>query len=141
MRQPVSPHTPHSHPAAPRRRRLRTVRFACLTAAACLAVGGTAFVLTRNAAVPSASAASAVSMPAASSSAAEAENSGLLSAAEAQAMLDDPRMILVNHTNPVPENYTVETKECGSASAANKNLQTEAADAFLAIRPLPPKRA
>lgn len=134
MRQPVSPHTPHSHPAAPRRRRLRTVRFACLTAAACLAVGGTAFVLTRNAAVPSASAASAASMPAASSSAAEAENSGLLSAAEAQAMLDDPRMILVNHTNPVPENYTVETKECGSASAANKNLQTEAADAFLAMQ-------
>ena len=32
------------------------------------------------------------------------------------------------------ENYPVETKECGSATAINKTLQTEAADAFLSMQ-------
>ena len=49
-------------------------------------------------------------------------------------MLDDPRMVLVNHQNKMPDNYTFTTKECGSATAVNKTLQTEAADAFLAMQ-------
>ncbi len=49
-------------------------------------------------------------------------------------MLDDPRMVLVNHTNKMPDGYTFTTKECGSATAINKTLQTEAADAFLAMQ-------
>ena len=53
---------------------------------------------------------------------------------EARAMLADPLMILVNHTNKMPENYTFETAECGSKTAVNKTLQTEAADAFLAMQ-------
>ena len=125
MRQSVSPHT--RRPA--RRKRRAMHRLACLTAAACLAVGGTAFALTRSKTLPSASAAS---MPA--STASEAENSGTLSAAAAQAMLDDPRMILVNHTHKMPDNYTFTTKECGSSTAINKTLQTEAADAFLTMQ-------
>ena len=57
-----------------------------------------------------------------------------LTAAEAKAMLADPLMILVNHTNKMPENYTFETAECGSKTAVNKTLQTEAADDFLAMQ-------
>ena len=49
-------------------------------------------------------------------------------------MLADPRMVLVNHTNKMPDDYTFTTKECGSATAVNKTLQTEAADAFLAMQ-------
>ncbi len=65
-----------------------------------------------------------------------------LTAAQAQAILDDPLMILVNHTNKITEDYPVETKECGSATAINKTLQTVAADAFLSMqRPLPPRTA
>jgi len=58
----------------------------------------------------------------------------LLTAAQAQALLDDPRMILVSRTHKMPEDYPVETKECGSATAINKTLQTEAADAFLSMQ-------
>ena len=43
-------------------------------------------------------------------------------------------MVLVNHTNKMPDGYTFTTKECGSATAINKTLQTEAADAFLAMQ-------
>ena len=126
MRQPVSAHTPQ-HPHPHRRKRRAARRLLCLTVLACCIAGGTAFVLTRRQLLPSASAASAAS-------ASEEADSSVLTAAEAQAMLDDPRMILVNHTNPVPENYTVDTKECGSDTAINKTLQTEAADAFLAMQ-------
>lgn len=49
-------------------------------------------------------------------------------------MLADPRMVLVNHQVPMPEDYTFDTKECGSATAINKTLQTEAADAFLEMQ-------
>ena len=49
-------------------------------------------------------------------------------------MLADPLMVLVNHANKMPDNYTFDTKECGSATAINKTLQTEAADAFLAMQ-------
>ena len=52
----------------------------------------------------------------------------------AQAILDDPRMVLVNHTNKMPDDHTFTTKACGSATAVNKTLQTEAADAFLAMQ-------
>ncbi len=49
-------------------------------------------------------------------------------------------MILVSRTHPITEDYPVETKECGSATAINKTLQTEAAEAFFSpCRPLPPK--
>ena len=43
-------------------------------------------------------------------------------------------MILVSRTHPITEDYPVETKECGSATAINKTLQTEAADAFLSMQ-------
>jgi len=43
-------------------------------------------------------------------------------------------MILVSRTHKMPEDYPVETKECGSATAINKTLQTEAAEAFLSMQ-------
>ena len=131
-----------NHPASPRRhRRLRPAvrRLFTATLAVCVAVGGISFLLSRDAAIPSASAASAgsaavVSSAASSAASAAEENTGLLSAQQAQAMLDDPRMVLVNHTNKMPDDYTFTTKECGSATAVNKTLQTEAADAFLTMQ-------
>ena len=117
--------TRHPH----RRRHLRPAvrRLLTVTAAACLAVGGISFVLSRSAALPQ-----AASVPA-RSAASQAEDSAA-QAQQAQAMLDDPRMVLVNHTNKMPDGYTFTTKECGSATAINKTLQTEAADAFLAMQ-------
>ncbi|WP_243001283.1 M15 family metallopeptidase, partial [Faecalibacterium sp. OF04-11AC] len=114
------------------------------------------FLLHRKAPVPAASAASA--LPAASSTAAsEAATNGLfgkneaassavssepaapdnalgLTAEEASAMLADPLMVLVNHANKMPDNYTFDTKECGSSTSVNKTLQTVACDAFLAMQ-------
>ena len=119
--------SPSAHPA-PRRRRRHVRRLFCLTVLACCVAGCIAFALSQE---PQAAASSAASQPAASSS--DAEN-GLLTAAQAQALLDDPRMVLVNHTNKMPDGYTFTTKECGSATAINKTLQTEAADAFLAMQ-------
>ena len=140
-----------------RRRRNRAIRrIAGLTLVVCVAVGGVSFLLSRRKApVPTADAAGSAANSAASSlpSAApssKAESSAVsgaaaesvesrdnllgLTAAEAKAMLADPLMILVNHTNQMPENYTFETAECGSKTAVNKTLQTEAADAFLAMQ-------
>ena len=140
-----------------RRRRSRAIRrVAGLTAVVCLVVGGAAFLLNRKAPVPSASAAGAPASSAASetnglltdrlfpSSAAEStsaaasegaeesrDNALGLTKAEAAAMLADPMMVLVNHTNKMPDNYTFDTKECGSQTAVNKSLQTPACDAFL----------
>ena len=139
-----------------RRRRSRAIRrVAGLTAVVCLVVGGAAFLLNRKAPVPSASAAGA---PASS---ADSETNGLLTdllfpsstaepasevveesrcnalgltTAEAAAMLADPMMVLVNHTNKMPDNYTFGTKECGSQTAVNKTLQTPACDAFLEMQ-------
>ena len=118
----------------------------------CVTVGAVSFALTRRNAVPSASAASA-SFPASSAapvesssaasfstvSSSDVENSAPanalgLTAAEAQAIQNDPLMILVNHTNQMPESYTFDTKECGSSTAVNKTLQTVACDAFLALQ-------
>ena len=117
--------TRHPH----RRRHLRPAvrRLLTVTAAAGLAVGGISFALSRSAALPQ-----AASVPA-RSAASQAEDSAA-QAQQAQAMLDDPRMVLVNHTNKMPDGYTFTTKECGSATAVNKTLQTEAADAFLAMQ-------
>ena len=53
---------------------------------------------------------------------------------EARAMLADPLMVLVNHTSKMPDDYTFDTKECGSATAVNKTLQTVACDAFLSMQ-------
>ena len=127
-----------------RRRRNRAIRrVAGLTVMLCVAVGGVSFLLTRHAAVPSASAASAISMPAqsiADSTVSSAENTAApanalgLTADEARAMLADPLMVLVNHTNKMPDDYTFETKECGSKTAVNKTLQTVACDAFLEMQ-------
>ena len=142
---------------ARRRRRNRAIRrVAGLTLVACVLVGGVSFLLHRKAPVPAASAASA--LPAASSTAAsEAATNGLfgkneaassavssepaapdnalgLTAEEASAMLADPLMVLVNHTNKMPDDYTFETKECGSKTAVNKTLQTVACDAFLEMQ-------
>ena len=127
-----------------RRRRNRAIRrVAGLTVMLCVAVGGVSFLLTRHAVVPSASAASAISMPAqsiADSTVSSAENTAApanaigLTADEARAMLADPLMILVNHTNKMPENYTFETAECGSKTAVNKTLQTVACNAFLELQ-------
>ena len=127
-----TPH--HRHSLRPAARRLLA-----FTLAACAAAGGVSFLLSRHAAVPSASAASvsstaAETAPASSAASAAEEEPGLLSAQQAQAMLDDPRMVLVNHANKMPEDYTFTTRECGSATAVNKTLQTEAADAFLAMQ-------
>ena len=126
-----TPH--HRHSLRPAARRLLA-----FTLAACAAAGGVSFLLNRHAAVPSASAASvsstAAAAPASGAASAVEEEPGLLSAQQAQAMLDDPRMVLVNHTNKMPEDYTFTTRECGSATAVNKTLQTEAADAFLAMQ-------
>ena len=137
-----------------RRRRNRAIRrIAGLTLAVCVVVGGVSFVLNRKAPVPAASAASApasssaddtnglFSHTASSSSAASSEaepaapdNVLGLTAEESQAMLSDPLMVLVNHTNKMPDNYTFDTKECGSATSVNKTLQTVACDAFLEMQ-------
>ena len=139
-----------------RRRRSRAIRrVAGLTAVVCLVVGGAAFLLNRKAPVPSASAAGAPASSAASetnglltdrlfpSSAAESASEVVeesrcnalgLTKAEAAAILADPMMVLVNHTNKMPDNYTFDTKECGSQTAVNKTLQTAACDAFLEMQ-------
>ena len=143
-----------------RRRRSRAIRrVAGLTAVVCLVVGGAAFLLNRKAPVPSASAAGAPASSAASetnglltdrlfpSSTAEStsaaasegaeesrDNALGLTKAEAAAMLADPMTVLVNHTNKMPDNYTFDTKECGSQTAVNKTLQTPACDAFLEMQ-------
>ena len=140
-----------------RRRRNRAIRrIAGLTLVVCVAVGGVSFLLShRKAPVPTADAAGSAANSAASSlpSAApssKAESSAVsgaaaesvesrdnllgLTAAEAKAMLADPLMILVNHTNQMPENYTFETAECGSKTAVNKTLQTVACNAFLELQ-------
>ena len=140
-----------------RRRRSRAIRrIAGLTLAVCVAVGGVSFLLHRKAPVPAASAASAsgtesagvtdatngifshaASSSVAASSASEPaapDNALGLTAAQAQAMLSDPLMVLVNHTNKMPDDYAFDTKECGSATSVNKTLQTVACDAFLEMQ-------
>ena len=142
--RPVNqPHRRITRAEVRRRRRSRAIRrVAGLTAAVCLFVGGAAFLLNRHAPVPSASAASAPAedaenslLPAASSTVEETNGNALgLTADEAAAMLADPLMVLVNHTNKMPDDYTFDTKECGSATAVNKTLQTVACDAFLSMQ-------
>ena len=142
--RPVNqPHRRMTRAEVRRRRRSRAIRrVAGLTAAVCLFVGGAAFLLNRHAPVPSASAASAPAedaenslLPAASSTVEETNGNALgLTADEAAAMLADPLMVLVNHTNKMPDDYTFDTKECGSATAVNKTLQTVACDAFLEMQ-------
>ena len=127
-----------------RRRRSRAIRrVAGLTVMLCVAAGGVSFLLTHHAAIPSASAASAISMPAqsiADPTVSPAENTAApanalgLTADEARAMLADPLMVLVNHTSKMPDDYTFDTKECGSSTSVNKTLQTVACDAFLAMQ-------
>ena len=146
----MNPSAPHPHrrrltrAEVRRRRRSRAIRrVAGLTVMLCVAAGGVSFLLTRRAVVPSASAASAISMPAqsiADSTVSSAENPAApanalgLTADEARAMLADPLMVLVNHTSKMPDDYTFDTKECGSATAVNKTLQTVACDAFLEMQ-------
>ena len=146
----MNPSAPHPHrrrltrAEVRRRRRSRVIRrVAGLTVMLCVAAGGVSFLLTRRAVVPSASAASAISMPAqsiADSTVSSAENTAApanalgLTADEARAMLADPLMVLVNHTSKMPDDYTFDTKECGSATAVNKTLQTAACDAFLSMQ-------
>lgn len=146
----MNPSAPHPHrrrltrAEVRRRRRSRAIRrVAGLTVMLCVAAGGVTFLLTRRAAVPSASAASAISMPAqsiADPTVSSAENTAApanalgLTADEARAMLADPLMVLVNHTSKMPDDYTFDTKECGSATAVNKTLQTVACDAFLEMQ-------
>ena len=146
----MNPSAPHPHrrrltrAEVRRRRRSRAIRrVAGLTVILCVAAGGVSFLLTRRAVVPSASAASAISMPAqsiADSTVSSAENTAApanalgLTADEARAMLADPLMVLVNHTSKMPDDYTFDTKECGSATAVNKTLQTVACDAFLSMQ-------
>ena len=146
----MNPSAPHPHrrrltrAEVRRRRRSRAIRrVAGLTVMLCVAAGGVSFLLTRRAAIPSASAASAISMPAqsiADPTVSSAENTAApanalgLTADEARAMLADPLMVLVNHTSKMPDDYTFDTKECGSATAVNKTLQTAACDAFLSMQ-------
>ena len=140
-----------------RRRRNRAIRrIAGLTLVVCVAVGGVSFLLSRRKApVPTADAAGSAANSAASSLPSAAPSSKVessavsgaaaesvesrdnllgLTAAEAKAMLADPLMILVNHTNKMPESYTFETAECGSKTAVNKTLQTVACNAFLELQ-------
>ena len=135
MNQPH--HAPH------RRQRRPMHRLLTVTAAACVAAGGICFALSRSTALnPESMASSRITAPepesaalsAPADSAALAEENSLLSAQQAAAILSDPRMVLVNRQNRMPEDYTFTTKECGSATAINKTLQTEAADAFLAMQ-------
>ena len=151
------PHRRLTRAEVRRRRRSRAIRrIVGLTLAVCVAVGGVSFLLHRKAPVPAASAASAssaesagaaeptngifnhtASSSAAASSASEPaapDNALGLTAAQAQAMLSDPLMILVNHTNKMPDDYAFDTKECGSATSVNKTLQTVACDAFLEMQ-------
>ena len=151
------PHRRLTRAEVRRRRRSRAIRrIAGLTLAVCVAVGGVSFLLHRKAPVPAASAASAsgaesagaaeptnglfshtTSSSVAASSASEPaapDNALGLTAAQAQAMLSDPLMILVNHTNKMPDDYAFDTKECGSATSVNKTLQTVACDAFLEMQ-------
>lgn len=146
----MNPSAPHPHrrrltrAEVRRRRRSRAIRrVAGLTVMLCVAAGGVSFLLTRRAVVPSASAASAISMPAqsiADPTVSSAENTAApanalgLTADEARAMLADPLMVLVNHTSKMPDDYTFDTKECGSDTAVNKTLQTVACDAFLEMQ-------
>ena len=146
----MNPSAPHPHrrrltrAEVRRRRRSRVIRrVAGLTVMLCVAAGGVSFLLTRRAVVPSASAASAISMPTqsiADPTVSSAENTTApanalgLTADEARAMLADPLMVLVNHTSKMPDDYTFDTKECGSATAVNKTLQTVACDAFLEMQ-------
>ena len=146
----MNPSAPHPHrrrltrAEVRRRRRSRAIRrVAGLTVMLCVAAGGVSFLLTRRAVVPSASAASAISMPAqsiADPTVSSAENTAApanalgLTADEARVMLADPLMVLVNHTSKMPDDYTFDTKECGSATAVNKTLQTVACDAFLEMQ-------
>ena len=146
----MNPAAPHPHrrrltrAEVRRRRRNRAIRrVAGLTVMLCVAAGGVSFLLTRHAAIPSASAASAISMPAqsiADPTVSSAENAAApanalgLTADEARAMLADPPMVLVNHTSKMPDDYTFDTKECGSVTAVNKTLQTAACDAFLEMQ-------
>ena len=146
----MNPSAPHPHrrrltrAEVRRRRRNRAIRrVAGLTVMLCVAAGGVSFLLTRRAVVPSASAASAISMPAqsiADPTVSSAENTAApanalgLTTDEARAMLADPLMVLVNHTSKMPDDYTFDTKECGSATAVNKTLQTVACDAFLEMQ-------
>ena len=146
----MNPSAPHPHrrrltrAEVRRRRRSRAIRrVAGLTVMLCVAAGGVTFLLTHHAAIPSASAASAISTPAqsiADSTVSSAENTAApanalgLTADEARAMLADPLMVLVNHTSKMPDDYTFDTKECGSATAVNKTLQTAACDAFLEMQ-------
>lgn len=146
----MNPSAPHPHrrrltrAEVRRRRRNRAIRrVAGLTVMLCVAAGGVSFLLTRRAVVPSASAASSISMPAqsiADPTVSSAENTAApanalgLTADEARAMLADPLMVLVNHTSKMPDDYTFDTKECGSATAVNKTLQTVACDAFLEMQ-------
>ena len=138
-----------------RRRRRAARRLTVFFCALALVAGGVSFAVTRmqaaassastttpaSSTLPAGSAASGSNSPAASSSSQAAssvpavpQNALGLTAAEAQAMLNDSRMVLVNHDSPMPEDYTFDTKECGSATAINKTLQTEAADAFLEMQ-------
>ena len=151
------PHRRLTRAEVRRRRRSRAIRrIAGLTLAVCVAVGGVSFLLHRKAPVPAASAASAsgaesagaaeptngifnhtASSSAAASSASEPaapDNALGLTAAQAQAMRADPLMVLVNHTNKMPDDYAFDTKECGSATSVNKTLQTVACDAFFEMQ-------
>lgn len=133
---------PHKHHAR---------RLLCLTVLTCFAAGGTAYACTRKAAVPQLPELPTESLEMPAESLVQAASTlpdvpvqrpdtlngtqeSPLTAAQAQALLDDPRMILVSRAHKMPEDYPIETKECGSATAINKTLQTEAAEAFLSMQ-------
>ena len=122
---------PSVHPHHRRHLRPAVRRVLTVTVVACIAVGGASFVLHSRSAI--------TNFRRSLAPADVVHNFGTLinmqkSKKQAQAILDDPRMVLVNHTNKMPDDHTFTTKACGSATAVNKTLQTEAADAFLAMQ-------
>lgn len=84
---------------------------------------------------PASSSLAALPSQSGSQAAEPAETNALgLTSAEAAAMLADPLMVLVNHTNPMPEGYTFETGKCGSSTSVNNTLHIEACEAFLRMQ-------
>lgn len=136
---PGEPHVRHRVSRAELERRKRQCAV-CRVGAAVLVlavvVGGVSFAVSSRDGAGTAWAGTAASGAADNAAGSTAENGSALglTTAEAQAMLADPLMVLVNHTNKMPDDYTFDTAKCGSPTSTNNTLQTEACEAFLQMQ-------